>query len=267
MSSLLNKLVRYWRQFAHITISAFFASLLANANAASLSILTEIDPPAQFFNKDGELTGFTIELVQAIQKIVGNQDPITPVPWARAYRMIETQPNVVLFLMVRDKNRAPLFQWIGPVLEFTTGLYGLSDSELVLSSLTDAKKLPAIGVYKNDIRDQTLTNLGFGNLERVTNKTQNIRMLMAGRIDAYAASSISFGADAIEAGFRPDDLKLIFPINNVQAFIAMSKQTPIEIVDEWRNALAKLIDDGTLSILLNKYYPGAPMPSRVSETF
>ena len=53
--------------------------------AQSMTIYTEIFPPDQFIGPDGQLTGFSIELVKEIQKRTNNKDPIQVVPWARGY--------------------------------------------------------------------------------------------------------------------------------------------------------------------------------------
>ena len=97
--------------------------MVGTAWAQPLKILCDSDPPAQFIGADGQLTGYTVELVRDIQKRVGNDDPISIVPWARGYEMIRHQPNVVLFLMAHTPERASQFKWVGPVLELEFGFY------------------------------------------------------------------------------------------------------------------------------------------------
>ena len=97
--------------------------MVGTAWAQPLKILCDSDPPAQFIGADGQLTGYTVELVRDIQKRVGNDYPISIVPWARGYEMIRHQPNVVLFLMAHTPERASQFKWVGPVLELEFGFY------------------------------------------------------------------------------------------------------------------------------------------------
>ena len=208
--------------------------------AQSLTILTEDDPPAQYLDANGELAGFTVELVREIQKRVGNNDKIQVVPWARAYRMIETEPNVVVFLMSRTAERNELFNWVGPVMETEFGLYAQAKSTLRLASLEEAKAVKRIGVYRGDVRDQILSNAGFTNLERTYTIVQNVKMLMAGRIDLYAGSSSGYGLDAERAGYKASDLKLVLPFHKSQLYIAMSRQMPMASVDKWNDSVGAI---------------------------
>ncbi|GAA3919153.1 ABC transporter substrate-binding protein [Litoribacillus peritrichatus] len=229
--------------------------------------MTELDPPAQYYSESGELTGFGIEIVQEIQTLVGNSDPISVVPWARAYHMIETEDNVVLFLMARNQLRNEKFKWVGPVLEFSFGLYAKEDSEISSLSEPEARNLKSIGVYRNDVRDQILTQMGFENLKRVGDKLQNVKMLMTNRIDAYASSSLSYGIDASEAGYKESDLKLVMTFQTIQAYIAMSLNVPDHVVASWNSALKSMIDDGTYIKILKKYYPTANLPTKAITEF
>lgn len=253
-----------------IKFGLFSVALITSMYTLSmpLTIITDIDPPAQFYDKQGRLTGFGIDLVTEIQTRVGNEDNIISIiPWARAYDMIQNQPKVVLFLMARNKQRNDKFQWVGPVLEFTFGLYGKSESKLEINSIADARKIRSIGVYKDDVRDKLLTSMGFKNLERVNYNLQNVKMLMNDRIDLYAASSISFWVDAEEAGYKPSDVKLVYAFHSVQAYIAMSADVPQHTVNQWNNALNDMIAEGVYSKILKQYYPTASPPNPAITTF
>ena len=67
------------------------------ASAQKLQIFCEDDKPMQFKAADGSLTGLTVEVVQEIQKRVGNTDPIQMLPWARGLKYLNEEPNTVLF--------------------------------------------------------------------------------------------------------------------------------------------------------------------------
>lgn len=96
----------------------FFVFLFAYPLCAQeLQILTEQDPPYSFKGPDGKPTGYGVDVVSEIQKRVGNKNQIEIIPWARAYFKIQKEPNVVVFTMTKTKERAPLFQWVGPVIE------------------------------------------------------------------------------------------------------------------------------------------------------
>jgi polar amino acid transport system substrate-binding protein len=242
------------------TLLSSLALVCGLGNAQPLTILTEDAPPLQFIGTDGQLTGYAVEVVREIQRRVGNKDEIKMLPWARAYQMALTEPNVALFLMSRTGDRNALFQWIGPLVDTEYGLYAKADSPLRLRTLEDAKKLRRIGVYRDDVRDQMLTKAGFTNLDRVNNNTANVQKLMSGRIDLYASSSVDYGNEAVEAGFRPADLKLILPFSKSQLYVAVSLGTPAPVVNAWEAAFKAMRQDGSLYRLLHKHFPEGKLP-------
>lgn len=242
---------------ARLLLAAFWTGFLW---AQPLTIYTEIAPPNQFQDADGHLTGFYVELVQALQKRIGSHEPIQVVPWIRGYKEVQTTPNVLLFSMVRSKERDPLFQWVGPAAESSFYFYVKSDSAIVIHSLADAKKLERIGVYREDIRDQFLTRSGFTNLDRSIDMDIMVKKLMAGRIDALVGSPEGIDQIVQSAGFQPQDIKGIFSFMKVQTYLAFSKATPVRTVRAWQQALDAMKQDGSFQVLFRKYYPLLPLP-------
>lgn len=226
-----------------------------------LTILCEDDPPDQFLSSDGKLSGYTIDLVREIQRRVGTHDPIAMVPWARGYKMIQEDPNTVLFQIVWTPERNDLFKWLGPIKETVFGFYSRSDSNLRIGSMEDAKRVRAIGVYRSDVRDQMLTDAGFTNLERAGDNVTNVKKLMAGRIDLYVSTNSAYADDARAAGFKPEDLRLVYAFQQSQIYIAMSKGTPDAIVSAWDAALDSMRKGGSFLAILRKYHPDMDLPA------
>ena len=108
-----------------------------SASAQPLIILCENDPPAQFRDVEGNLTGYTVELVREIQKRVGNQDEIKMVPWARGYQAAQLEPNTALFVTMRTAERERLFKWVGPVVVAVTSFYALRGSGIRIERFED----------------------------------------------------------------------------------------------------------------------------------
>jgi polar amino acid transport system substrate-binding protein len=224
-------------------------------SAQPLTIYTEINPPSQFLGPDGMLTGFAVELVQEIQKRIGNTDPIQLVPWARGYNESLNKPNVVLFSTTRTEERDPLFQWVGPIREVRGHFCVRADSKIKVSSLEEAKALRLIGVYREDFREQYLTAHGFTNLDRSPNDTIIAKKLMDGRVDALVCNSDEVGRIMTGAGYKPEDVRPVFPFDKLQLYVAFSKTIPVEVVRRWADALHAMKMDGTFQRLSRKYYP------------
>ena len=116
------------------------------ASAHNLKIYCDEDYPVQFFNKQGQLTGMSIDIVQEIQKRLGVADPIQVVPWARGLDKLDHEPNTMLLTMARTPEREVFYQWVGPVVVVEYGLYGKSTATFEIQTLDDARKVHLIGV-------------------------------------------------------------------------------------------------------------------------
>src|SRR5881397_3481136 len=117
-------------------IGLALALLLAgwSARGGELQLLTEEYPPLSF-TRDGKVSGLSVEIVEEIQRRVGSRVPIQVLPWARAYRMAQEQPDVALFGTTRTAERDKLFQWVGPIVAGRTSLYTKRGTGLRLNSL------------------------------------------------------------------------------------------------------------------------------------
>jgi polar amino acid transport system substrate-binding protein len=249
---------------------ALLLSLLlppGTARAQGLTIYTELAPPYQVQEPGGSLTGFAVELVQELQRRVGSREPIQVVPWVRGYNEALVRPDVLLFGMERSAERDPLFQWVGPIAEDTYFFYVRADSEAVPRTLDEARRLPRIGVYKEDIRDQALTRLGFSNLDRSLNQEVLLKKFRDGRIDAFVETPEDLTDLAREAGLDPHLFRRACEFQKGQTYLAFSRATPEALVRDWGKALEAMRKEGLFETLFRKYFPGEPLPGPPLKPF
>ncbi len=253
----------------HLRLRIWILGLLLSglAFAQPLTIYTEIDAPNQVQDEEGKLSGMAVETVREIQRRVGSTDPIIVVPWSRGYLELQTLPHVVLFSTARTAERNALFKWVGPIDERRYVLYARADSTIRLRTLEDAKRLGSIGVYKDDVRDLYLTGKGFKNLDRTIDNVNNVKKLMAGRIDAFPYSTVGIEELAQSAGHKASDMKQVLPLFNVQLYIAMSKDMPDATVRAWSDALARMKKDKTFEHIYKRYFPGQRLPGKAITKF
>lgn len=224
-----------------------------NVNLPTLSIYCEEDRPLQYYNENRKLVGFTVELVQEIQRRLGNKVSIQVVPWSRGLDFLNKQPNTLLFSMARTPERNPLYQWIGPISSIDYGLYAKADFSTKIRSFDDAKKIRLIGVYRNDIRDQTLTAMGFNNLDRASSSISSFKKLMIGRIPVYADSKMGVESLALAAGYQVSDVKRVFDLFKSHLYIAASKNTDANTIALWNRTLEEMKKDNTFSRIQKRY--------------
>jgi polar amino acid transport system substrate-binding protein len=239
----------------------FLVQSLACA-AAELTIITEEFPPFNY-TEHGKLTGVTTQVVQEITRRLNIADNIEVLPWARGYKRLLTEPNVVLFTTARTQERESLFHWVGPIYVFRLGFYARKSDARRIDSLEAARQVGAIATYKDDFREQILKSLGFTNLDSSNNPQSNIRKLVSGRVDLWFFDNIGAPKVAREAGINPNDIEEVFTYQQHYSYIAISKQTSPDIVLQWQSALDEMKSDGTFWWLTRKWLP--PDAIMVSE--
>ena len=247
MDRQLSRLRRLLLCSALLTLSS------ASAYAQDLALYCEEDRPLQIYNAQGKLTGFTVEIVEEIQKRIGSKSAIQVVPWSRGLDMVNRNPNTLLFTMARTADRESSYQWIGPIASVTYELFAKADADIKINSLDDARKLSLIGVYRNDIRDQTLTKLGFTNLDRAASNVSSFKKLMVGRVAVYTDSKLGVAGVAKAAGYQVSDVKSVFKLFDSHLYIAASKSTNKNIVSQWNEALEEMKKDKSFQRLQKKY--------------
>lgn len=240
--------------------------LLWNApvRAEELTIYTEEYAPWNY-TKDGEVTGMATEMVREIMNRTGKVYPIQSVPWARGYQAVQEEPNTVLFCTVRSEAREKLgLQWVGPLGMLRSVLLQKKGAGHKIGTLEDAKAVGSIGVYAEDIFEQTLLEAGFENLERVNNPVLTMRMLIAGRVDLVMIDEGAALMIAQEEGFEPGEYEVAFVYEEMPMCIAFSKNTDAAIVAEWENAFQSMVKDGTVKAITAKYFGSSEESSHAS---
>ena len=219
-----------------------------------LTIVTEDFPPLNY-TQEGELTGSSTAVVREILRRHGQKYPIQVLPWARAYRLLMTEPNVMLYSIVRTEQRESLFHWVGPLNEFRLGFYARKGARIRIESIEDAKKVGAIATYKDDFREQMLKSMGFENLDSANTPESGLQKLMAGRVDLWFSGNLGAPKMAAELCIDTGEIEEVFPVKRQFTYLAFSKSTPAAVVQQWQTTLDKMKADGTFWWLCSKWLP------------
>jgi polar amino acid transport system substrate-binding protein len=217
------------------------ASMAFAVDAEDLIYITEEYRPYNY-TENGQPTGISVDLLKLIwEKIGAKEQPIQVFPWARGYRLVQAKPNHVLFATSRTKERDRLFKWVGPLYVTRFVLIGLTNTDLRVNKLEDAKTYQ-IGTIKEDIAEQLLLTAGFDKkkLQGVANMDANIRKLQKGRIDLIAYGEKGF-SDLVEAkNLDPKQFRVVFVIEEKGSYYAFHKETPDALIQQFQGALDSL---------------------------
>jgi len=219
----------------------------------ALVIATEDYPPISFKNAQGQADGLASEVAHEIMKNLHMTQKIHVWPWARDYKLLKKGPNYLVFSVSRTKQRDKLFQWVGPIYSMKTGFYVRRDSNIIINSLEDAKKLKKVGTYNESFDKQFLQNNGFLNLESTNNNILNIKKLMRNRLDVMTATNVTIATMVKKAGYQMQDIKNIYNFMSVGVYFAFSKNVSFEVLQAWRRELEKMRNSGKLLEIRKKW--------------
>lgn len=243
--------LRRWLCFALLALCA--------PVAAELRLLTEEAPPMSFI-RDGEPSGFSVEVVRALLARTGDSGKIEVLPWTRAFHLAQQAADTALFSTVRTPVREDRFHWVGPIVVGTTSFYWLKSRHLVIDTLQQAAASGPLALPKQWYTYETLSVQGFSNLYGVSSSKQMVTMLKHGRVKLIATEDLTLAGELAAAELKPQDVTAHVPFMRSAYYIAFSPQTSVVRVMRWQRALQQMHEDGSLAAILKRWLPHAAMP-------
>ncbi|MFT6836418.1 MAG: polar amino acid transport system substrate-binding protein [Francisellaceae bacterium] len=220
-------------------------------------------PPFNYYltEEKKEIRGFTIELIQWVLEDSGIQKKgdIGLLPWARALKTINSNPNVLILDMARKPSREKLYKWVGPIAPREIWLYKLkSRKDLRVNSIQEIQNY-MVGVMRGSSSSEELIQYGFEegkNLAFVSLEAQNIKKVLKGRVDFITFNQVELERRA--KSITPSvDINMFEPVyllsGELQYYFALSKQTSNETVIKLQKALDQIKHDGRYRTLWKKY--------------
>ncbi|MFZ6769371.1 substrate-binding periplasmic protein [Undibacterium sp. Di26W] len=219
-------------------------------------VVTEEYPPYNY-TEQGKLRGYSVQLAETLLTRAHFDYQMQAYPWARAYQMAQTQPNVLIFSIVRQPERESQFQWIGTIAKREAYLYKLaSRTDIRVKTIEDVKRYK-VGVNKADITEDILKQHGFEvgrNIDISPQDKSNISKLLLGRVDFIIGTELSIAYLCRQAGISPDKLeRSILLADHGDYYLAMSRQTPATIVNTLRAELTTMKKNGELKRIASQY--------------
>ncbi|WP_319470981.1 transporter substrate-binding domain-containing protein [uncultured Pseudodesulfovibrio sp.] len=211
--------------------------------------------PPLVYEADGKILGVAPDVVRAIQKKLGETNPMNVMPWLRAYEMTQEKERQALFAIVRIPERENLFKWIGPI--FTEGDYFFqrNGGDLKIKNLDDARKVERIGVRRDGYTHQALKAKKFFNLDVGPSYNSSYKKLAEGRVDLVLMGERTYYYMVKKAGLNPDDFERTdCKFAESSAWLAFSKDIPDETIDRWQEALDKLKANGTYDAIMKRNF-------------
>lgn len=262
----------------HIKYYLFFnlCTLIYSTNTLAreeqLHFLTEHLPPYQYTYKQKVVGGFSVELVKKALKLTNFKGQFSVYPWSRAFKDAQTQPNTFIFVIIRSKEREPLFKWVSHIVDYRYYLFGLSNRhDLTANSLEDSKKYKLIATREGyDAQFLLANNFKLNkNLMLSSSEQDKWNMLLKGRGD-LVMSNEWVAAEHLESyGIVQHRLNILTQIKEakIEGYLAASLNTPDETVTKLRGAINQLKENGEYDKLMHKYISGLTIPPKKNDSY
>lgn len=226
-----------------------------------ITIYTEENQPQNYRNKAGNLTGSSVETIEAMMEEIGRQESILLNNWTQAYNQTLLVPNSVIFSTARTESRETMFHWVGPLCQKSYCFFTKTGSGLSLSSLNDAKQLNAVGVPEGWASQSELEDNGFTNIKTGLTPALVFQMLMDGTVDAAVLNDIAIDYLAEELGYSSSDVQNALTLSSGQTWMAFNIDTKSEYLQEWEDAFNSVVAKGTFKAIWKKWYPDVESPN------
>lgn len=239
-----------------LALSMLFGSGVALAQRAPLTVVTEEYAPLSF-TVDGKLRGYSVDITEALLRRANLPYTLRSYPWARAYDMALTTPNVLIFSLARTAERDKLFHWIGPLARRRVYFYKMAArKDLQVKSLTELKRY-TISVNRGDIVQIQLRQLGLEmgkQIDLSDSTVSSLQKMVNGRVDFIVSSEFSLKYLCERAGVPAGELeRSLLLSDDSDYYIAASLGTPQPVVDELKRQFEFVKDAGLLTSMSQKY--------------
>ena len=221
--------------------------------AEELRIYTIEEPPFNFTDAQGNLTGISVDYVCEIQRRLKNDSPIQLMHWARAYEIAQKEKNVILFTAARAKYREPLFRWVAAVARNAWRFYTVNNQLLPLEDLNALKSVTGIGVLRSGARQAYLQERGFENIVSTKSLIQLNKMLDKGRLPVIFFAEAGLATMSRKYKIDVEKFNSIYTVYPPASFILMSKPSNEALFERWKETAEDIKADGTYEKIASKW--------------
>lgn len=221
----------------------------ASLHASTLQVYTSVLPP--FSNGEGaEKPGITHEIVLEMAKRANIDVSVSYMPWPRALKGAETEANVMIIPPVRSPARENQFNWVSELV--TSNMVFVSVGETI-KSLEEARSLKKVAVLRSSVMEKILTKMEFTNLHSVPDGETAVKMVNAGRIDAFFCIDLEIFGIFEAAGLDPSGFQVSDSIIAAKHWLAANHNFDPQTAEALNSAFETMLEDGSVTRIITSY--------------
>lgn len=228
-------------------LSALVLGLLLSKSAVAaqpLRVVLEVSPPHQTL-ENGKVGGLTTAVVDAMLQQAGLSAGYEVYPWARAFKIAATTPDVLIYNMARTPEREAQFEWIGVVTRYKFGFLKLSRrDDIQISQLADIKHY-VVGAQREDFSAEWLRDSAKQPAQKLAlqpDVLETWRLLVNGKLDLMIDDPQAIDDMLHQHQLERSDIEFVlFPPELAQhTWIALKKGSSPALVQRLRQAYQRI---------------------------
>jgi len=226
------------------------------ALAAPVQLVTEIFPPYQQLDSSGQLQGWSVDIVRPLFAEAGLGLEIQVLPWPRAVKTVNEQPNTFIFSLLQTEDRLPGYQWVAPLCPMRIAFYAAAARpEVTPRDISEARSF-IVGIEQVQANYKFLVEHGFReskNLVVVGQNHQLRQMLALKRVDLILVSE-NFVEQQNQVQPAQTALRKVFSVPELERmlYLAAHLQTSPATIQRLQQAYQRL-------------FSGKPPPCQVAS--
>lgn len=217
---------------------------------------------------DGNLNGYSTQVVRALLAELNTNVQIEVLPWARAYNVGLTRPNTLIYSIAKTQARSDKFYWVGRILPMDSYLYQASNrTDLNIKTFDDVGKL-IVGGVNEGAPTQWLEQRKINVLKMASNSKLNLQMLLKGRLDLIVMDPASLAIEMRQANIDKGAIKpvLYLPEPSYDLYLALSMGSSSELQQQVISAFETLKLSGQYDKIVSAFYKKYANFTLASET-
>jgi PAS domain S-box-containing protein len=233
-----------------LLISGFTKSNTNNSKDALLFLGNENLPPMVYMDK-GKAKGIVVDIVDALEKKIGQPIEIKLMNWSEAQKIVEAGGADALIQINENEERKAIFDFSETLIDSKFSIFTLRGGRKI--SGTEDLEGMCVGVEGKGFPRFILENYPSVQLSYIPSVFEGFQMLREGKLDAVVVDE--WVGTYILANNKIDNIYIVGePIAQLQSAIAVKKGNT-ELLDLINKSLRDMKEDGTYQDIMNKWKP------------
>ncbi|MBN7818761.1 substrate-binding periplasmic protein [Bowmanella yangjiangensis] len=241
--------------YGRLLLSTLLISAPSQAEPPTWQLVTEHFPPFNY-QQQGNLTGFSTELLKRMMEDNQLAYQIALYPWARAYQIVLDSPHTLIYSIGRTKEREDAFYWVGPLANVDVYLWQSVDAPpLDLKDPMQFKRARLAFIRKSAIEKRLLSDKRFNkeNNYPVTEIEDALMMLAHRRVDGVLMAINMEEEKAQLLKHLADKIERRQKVLTLPLYAALNKASGRQTAELLQQSLYQLRAKGDYQQLLDEY--------------